>query len=74
MKKAAIFDMDGLMFDTERIWKDSWNTIVPRYGYEPAPAFPKEVCGTSGEHMLEVSSRGSDEGFSAGKGRASRDC
>ena len=54
MKKAAIFDMDGLMFDTERIWKDSWNTIVPKYGYEPAPAFPKEVCGTSGEHMLEV--------------------
>ena len=54
MKKAAIFDMDGLMFDTERIWKESWNTIVPKYGYEPAPAFPKEVCGTSGEHMLEV--------------------
>ena len=46
--------MDGLMFDTERIWKESWNTIVPRYGYEPVPAFPKEVCGTSGEHMLEV--------------------
>ena len=46
--------MDGLMFDTERIWKESWNTIVLKYGYEPAPAFPKEVCGTSGEHMLEV--------------------
>ena len=54
MKKAAIFDMDGLMFDTERIWKESWNTIVPKYGYEPAPAFPKEVCGTSGEHTLAV--------------------
>ena len=54
MKKAAIFDMDGLMFDTERIWKDSWNAIVPKYGYEPDPTFPKEVCGTSGEHTLEV--------------------
>lgn len=54
MKKAAIFDMDGLMFDTERIWKDSWNAIVPKYGYEPDPTFPKEVCGTSGEHMLNV--------------------
>ena len=54
MKKAAIFDMDGLMFDTERIWKNSWNAIVPKYGYEPVPAFPKEVCGTSGEHTLEV--------------------
>ena len=43
MKKAAIFDMDGLMFDTERIWKDSWNAIVPRYGYEPVSAYPKEV-------------------------------
>ncbi len=46
--------MDGLMFDTERIWKDSWNTIVPGYGFEPDPTFPKEVCGTSGEHMLQV--------------------
>ena len=54
MKKAAIFDMDGLMFDTERIWKDSWNTIVPRYGFEPDPTFPREICGTSGEHTLEV--------------------
>lgn len=54
MKKAAIFDMDGTMFDTERIWKENWEKYVTEFGYEPDPEFPKNVCGTSGEKMLDV--------------------
>ena len=54
MKSAAIFDMDGLMFDTERIYRDNWMLYAPRFGYEANPEFPKAVCGTSGQHMLDV--------------------
>ncbi|MDO4804704.1 MAG: HAD family phosphatase [Lachnospiraceae bacterium] len=54
MKKAAIFDMDGTMFDTERIWKENWERVIPEFGFVHNPEFPKNVCGTSGEKMLEV--------------------
>ena len=46
MKSAAIFDMDGLMFDTERIYRDNWMLYAPRFGYKADPEFPKAVCGT----------------------------
>ena len=54
MKKAAIFDMDGLLFDTERLYRDSWVIVAKRFGQEPDPAFPRAICGTSGAHSLEV--------------------
>jgi HAD superfamily hydrolase (TIGR01509 family) len=54
MKSAAIFDMDGLMFDTERIYRDNWMLYAPRFGYKTDPEFPRAVCGTSGQHMLDV--------------------
>ena len=47
MKKAAIFDMDGTMFDTERIWKENWEKLISEFGFENNPDFPKNVCGTS---------------------------
>ncbi|MDY3917414.1 MAG: HAD family phosphatase [Candidatus Limivivens sp.] len=32
---AVIFDMDGLMFDTERIVRRAWDLTGPALGYEP---------------------------------------
>ena len=54
MKKAAIFDMDGLMFDTERLYQESWMALAAEFGQTPNPAFPTAVAGTAGEGMRRV--------------------
>ena len=54
MKKGAIFDMDGLLFDTERVFRDSWVEMAARFGQTHNPDFPAAVCGTSGEGMRAV--------------------
>lgn len=53
MKKGAIFDMDGLLFDTERLYRDSWVILAKEFGQVPNPDFPAAVCGSSGDLMLE---------------------
>ena len=54
MKKGAIFDMDGLLFDTERLYKESWEIMADRFGQVRDPDFPAAVAGTSGAGMVAV--------------------
>lgn len=54
MLKGAIFDMDGLMFDTERIYRESWKILAGEFGQTHNPEFPAAVAGTSGETMRKV--------------------
>ncbi len=54
MKKGAIFDMDGLLLDTERIYRDSWKIVAEEFGVLYNPEFPKAVCGTSGSGKVAV--------------------
>lgn len=54
MKLGAIFDMDGLLFDTERLYQENWIVVAKEFGQQPHPDFPKAICGTSGIHAQEV--------------------
>ncbi len=54
MKQGAIFDMDGLMFDTERLWQKGWRELARVNGYKPSLDFAREIMGTSGELMAKV--------------------
>lgn len=54
MKQGAIFDMDGLLLDTERMYRDSWKESAKQFGLVHDPDFPRAVCGSSGAHMQEI--------------------
>ncbi|MCR4950887.1 MAG: HAD family phosphatase [Solobacterium sp.] len=57
MKKGAIFDMDGLMFDTEKIWQKCWTEVADEMKIDLDPRFRKEICGTSGDLMASIISK-----------------
>ncbi|MCI1306168.1 MAG: HAD family phosphatase [Lachnospiraceae bacterium] len=54
MKKGAIFDMDGLLLDTERIWQETWQEIAAKRGLQLKPGFAFAISGTSGARACEV--------------------
>lgn len=54
MKKGAIFDMDGTLFDTERLYARNWLATAEQFGQRPNPDFPHAVAGTNGEGQLKI--------------------
>lgn len=52
--KGAIFDMDGVLFDTERIYQQTWQEIATERGLSLADGFLQAVSGTNGAHMRHV--------------------
>lgn len=51
MIQAAIFDMDGLMVDTEPIWASAWPPAFARYGLTVAPGLVEACVGSSYERI-----------------------
>ena len=43
MKSGAIFDMDGLLFDTEKIYRDVWNHLPEEFGMTNDPTLGEAV-------------------------------
>ena len=52
--KGAIFDMDGLLFDTERIYQETWQEIAREKKVELGSDFVRDISGTSGDNMNRV--------------------
>ena len=54
MKKGAIFDQDGLMFDTEAIFSQAWAQAAETLGIVIPDGFHAAVCGSSGEGSRQI--------------------
>ncbi len=58
-----IFDMDGLIFDTERIGISSWKKAGEKYGFEIESSFCISVLGLNQERIKEIFYQYYDEGI-----------
>ena len=54
MIKAVIFDMDGLMFDTERVWATLWEPALATLGLSYKEGLDEAARGTAGDSMRAV--------------------
>ena len=54
MIQGVIFDMDGLMFDTERIWATLWKPALAELGLPYKEGLDEAARGTAGDSMRAV--------------------
>ena len=52
--KGVIFDMDGLMFDTERMWATFWEPALAALGLEYKEGLAEAERGTAGETSRNI--------------------
>lgn len=54
MLKAVLFDMDGLMFDTERLTAKIWDQLGNEFGYGKVSAIMPETMGVRSDLSGEI--------------------
>ena len=52
--KGAIFDMDGVLFDSEALWQRFWKEAAEKRGIVLPEQFKKDICGSGGDLMNTV--------------------
>ncbi len=52
--KGAIFDMDGLLFDTESIYDKAWEITAKEYGFTLDMEMQNRLRGTNGQVTLDI--------------------
>ena len=52
--KAVLFDMDGVIFDTERAYLDTWIKVFCKYGYEMKKEIYISVMGTGRKNVKKT--------------------
>ena len=61
--KAAIFDMDGLLLDTERIFLDAFKKTSETLGFEFDMSLFIKLIGTNAVKTKEIMMEGFGNGF-----------
>lgn len=54
MIQGVIFDMDGLMFDTERMWDTFWEPALVKFGLHYKEGLAQAARGTAQEELRAV--------------------
>lgn len=52
--ETVIFDMDGVLFDTERIYLNVWTRVCEKYGYKMTKEIYCKVIATGRENVKKV--------------------
>ena len=53
-KKAVIVDMDGVIFDTERLYLEIWQSVFEKYGYKMTKELYITVMGTGRKNVIKT--------------------
>lgn len=54
---GAIFDMDGILFDTERVYQQVWRELADEHGVTLGDDFMPTISGTNGDVMRRIVER-----------------